>query len=120
MAPLRGSAEREPIEWHWWERLLSERGIVIDRPQGSAHPRFPDMVYPLAYGYIPGTVGGDGAEVDIFVGSGDTGLAAALITYDPGKDDVELKLQWNATPAEEELAHAFLERHRMRVELIHR
>ncbi|HEY7849089.1 MAG TPA: inorganic diphosphatase, partial [Ktedonobacterales bacterium] len=101
-------------------RLLRERGVILDRLRGSAHPRFPEMIYPLDYGYIPGTVGGDGAEVDVFVGSGDGGLVAALITHDLGKGDRELKLLWNTTEAESADALAFLQRDAMRVVLRHR
>ena len=75
------------------------------------------MIYPLDYGYISGTVGGDGAEVDVFIGSGDSGLTAALITHDLGKGDRELKLLWNTTEAEIAAAYAFLQRENMRVNL---
>jgi inorganic pyrophosphatase len=75
------------------------------------------MIYPLDYGYIPGTVGGDDAEVDVFVGSGATGLTAALLTYDQSKGDHELKLLWNATAAEIAAAYAFLNRGAMRAVL---
>lgn len=105
------------LNWAVWERLLRERGVVIDRPRGRPHPRFPEMIYPLDYGYIPGTVGGDGAEVDVFVGSGDSGLTAALITHDLGKGDRELKLLWNTTEAEVKAAYNFLQRDHMRVTL---
>ena len=42
------------------------RGI-IDRPIGSRHPQFPDMVYPINYGYIEGVIAGDGEEQDAYV-----------------------------------------------------
>ena len=41
--------------------------VLIDRPLGSAHPRHPDMIYPVNYGFIPNTVSGDGAEIDCYV-----------------------------------------------------
>ena len=107
----------EVIDWSAWERLLRERGVILDRPRGSAHPRFPEMIYPLDYGYMPGTVGGDGDEIDVFVGSGATGLTAALLTRDLGKGDRELKLLWNTTVAEIGVAYAFLQRDAMRVVL---
>jgi hypothetical protein len=31
------SATSQSGEWRRWERLIDERGIVIDRPQGQAH-----------------------------------------------------------------------------------
>lgn len=36
--------------WRQLAQLVAESEIVIDRPQGSAHPRYPDFVYPLDYG----------------------------------------------------------------------
>ena len=39
----------------------------IDRPIGSCHPRFSDMVYPINYGYIEGVIAGDGQEQDAYV-----------------------------------------------------
>ena len=92
--------------WRQWERLILERGVEIDRPKGSDYPRFPGWAYPLDYGFIPGTVGGDGTEVDVFCGSGDTGLAAVLLVSHDGHE--EIKLLWNTTPDEIQAAHDFL------------
>ncbi len=39
----------------------------IDRPKGSAHPRIPDMIYPVNYGYVEGVFAPDGAEQDIYL-----------------------------------------------------
>ena len=38
---------------------------VIDRPAGSRHPRYPDMIYPVNYGYVQGVFAGDGLEQDV-------------------------------------------------------
>ena len=40
---------------------------TIDRPMGSAHPRHPDMIYPINYGYVDGIFAGDNAEQDVYV-----------------------------------------------------
>lgn len=40
---------------------------VMDRPLGSAHPRYPEMIYPVNYGYVPGLIAGDGSEQDVYV-----------------------------------------------------
>ena len=40
--------------------------VKIDRPLGSLHPKH-GFVYPVNYGYIPGTVSGDGEELDAYV-----------------------------------------------------
>lgn len=41
--------------------------IRIDRPLGSTHPSHPDLVYPVNYGHIPGVIGGDGEELDVYL-----------------------------------------------------
>ena len=40
--------------------------VIIERPLGSKHPKH-DFIYPVNYGYIPGTVSGDGEELDAYV-----------------------------------------------------
>jgi len=39
--------------------------VTIDRPLGSAHPRHSDIYYPVNYGFVPGTISPDGAELDV-------------------------------------------------------
>ena len=39
----------------------------IDRPLGSHHPRHPEMVYPINYGYVENIFAEDGAEQDIYL-----------------------------------------------------
>ena len=41
--------------------------VTVDRPLGSRHPRHPDMVYPINYGYVEGTPGGDGEYQDAYI-----------------------------------------------------
>lgn len=40
---------------------------TIDRPLGSRHPEYPDMIYPINYGYVDGIFAGDGEEQDVYV-----------------------------------------------------
>lgn len=40
---------------------------VIDRPIGSRHPYYPDIVYPVNYGCIPEILGGDGEPQDVYL-----------------------------------------------------
>ena len=51
---------------------------VMDRPLGSAHPRYPDMIYPVNYGYVPGVMAGDNAEQDVYI----LGPTEPLKTFD--------------------------------------
>jgi inorganic pyrophosphatase len=40
--------------------------IKIDRPFGSKHPKH-GFIYPLNYGYVPGTINSDGEELDAYL-----------------------------------------------------
>lgn len=51
--------------------------VEIDRPIGSIHPKRPGLIYPINYGYIPGVIGGDGEELDVYV----LGVTHALETF---------------------------------------
>ena len=41
--------------------------VIIDRPAGSRHPEYRDMIYPINYGYVKGVFSGDGEEQDVYV-----------------------------------------------------
>ncbi len=47
--------------------LGREVEVLIDRPLGSRHPRHPDIVYGMNYGYVSGTSAPDGEELDAYV-----------------------------------------------------
>ena len=83
--------------------------MVIDRPKGSAHPRFPENIYPLNYGYLSGTTSGDGQGIDVWLGSGEARqLTAVLVSADLRKRDAELKALLGCTPAEQRSIADFL------------
>jgi inorganic pyrophosphatase len=69
--------------------------VVIDRPLGTCHPRHADLRYPVNYGYLPGTMSGDGAPIDAYV----LGVEIPVATFEGEvialvvrADDVEDKL----------------------------
>ena len=41
--------------------------VIIDRPLGSPHPQYQDLIYPVNYGYIEGTMAADGEEQDAYI-----------------------------------------------------
>jgi inorganic pyrophosphatase len=42
--------------------------IGIDRPMGYVHQKETySLTYPINYGYIPGVIGGDGEELDVYL-----------------------------------------------------
>lgn len=69
--------------------------IKIDRPIGSVHPKHPDLVYPINYGYIPNVFGGDGEELDVYLLGVDVPVeeyTARIIGIVHRHNDVEDKL----------------------------
>ena len=69
--------------------------VFIDRPKGSHHPEYNDMVYEVNYGYLPGTTGGDGEEIDIYILDEDMPVKtckAKVIAVIMRSDDNEFKL----------------------------
>lgn len=41
--------------------------VTVDRPKGSTHPKYKNIVYPLNYGYVSGIIAGDGEEQDAYI-----------------------------------------------------
>lgn len=41
--------------------------VTVDRPVGSAHPTYTDLIYPVNYGFIEGIIAPDGEEQDAYV-----------------------------------------------------
>ncbi len=66
------------------------------------------MVYPLDYGYLDGTAGGDGDGVDVWRGSlEEAALDAVVCTVDLKKRDVEIKLLLGCTEDEKQIVCDF-------------
>ena len=107
--------------WTHLDRLVATSEIVVDRPAGSHHPRYPEIVYPLDYGYLTGTSGGDGNEIDVWRGSLPDGrLDAVICTVDLQKRDAEVKLLLGCTQAERDTILAFHSEGDMAATLIRR
>ena len=96
------------FDWVYWESMLSKRGVEIERPRKTPHPNHPAIVYPIDYGSLPDTQGGDGEPVDVWSGTGATGLTAMIMTRDHVKQDQEVDLLWNCTPEEIYLVNGFV------------
>ncbi len=79
--------------WHVLEKLVKESEVIIDRPKGSTHPKYPDFFYELDYGYLEGTTSADGGGIDVWLGSNkDKILDAVIVIVDYLKRDSEIKI----------------------------
>ena len=78
--------------WNTLDELVNSSEIIIDRPKGSTHPRFPTFIYPVDYGYLKDTSSMDGAGIDVWVGSNEKKVDAIICTVDLMKRDYEIKI----------------------------
>jgi|GEM_PF-85617 len=110
-----------PNIWAGLDQLVGASKLMIDRPKGSSHPHFPELIYPLDYGYLAGTTTTDGSGIDIWIGSHEERqINAIVLTLDPNKRDAEIKLLSGCNPVEEQTILAFYHRSRMSAHLIRR
>ena len=73
--------------------------VTVDRPLGSFHPEYKDMLYPINYGYIEGIIAPDGEEQDAYILGVDKAVekfTGKIIAVIHRSDDVEEK--WVVCP----------------------
>jgi inorganic pyrophosphatase len=83
------------------DQLVAHCRLVIDRPQGTPHPRYPAFIYPYDYGYLEGTLAMDQGGIDVWVGSGsERRVCGVVCTVDLTKQDAEIKILVSCTREE--------------------
>ena len=91
--PFMTREERETLARSYLGRVVH---VGIDRPVGYVHHKEKyDLHYPINYGYIPGVLGGDGEEMDVYLLGVDVPVAeydAHIIAIVHRENDVEDKL----------------------------
>jgi len=93
--------------WLKLDNLVAACELVVDRPAGSAHPRFPAFAYPLDYGYLAGSRSGDGDGIDVWIGNlPERAVTGIICTVDLLKQDAEVKILLGCTPEEARTALA--------------
>ena len=101
--------------WQEMNHLVITNSIIIDRPKGSLHPRYPEVIYPLDYGYLDNTAAGDRDGIDVWIGSieitegseSDELLTGILCTFDTLKRDAEIELLIGCTKDDVEVIRSF-------------
>lgn len=92
--------------WNTLDEIVNHSEIVIDRPKGTAHPKYPDFIYQVDYGYLKGTCSMDGEGIDVYVGSGDKKIDAIMCIVDLMKKDSEIKILIGCTEEEKSIVYA--------------
>ena len=101
--------------WLYLDELIAGSKVVIDRPKGSIHPRFPGEPYPMDYGYLEGTTTVDGGGIDLWVGSlPGKELTGIVCTVDLFKKDGEMKLLLSCSSEDAEQVLRFTNSQAMR------
>ncbi|MEE0682253.1 MAG: hypothetical protein U0M20_08610 [Christensenellales bacterium] len=96
-----GIMEYDRAFWSAADELISRSRVVIDRPKGTSHPKYPDFIYRVDYGYLEGTSSMDGGGIDVWAGTDGTGcLNAVMCIIDLAKMDSEIKLMIGCTEEE--------------------
>ncbi|MBN1260838.1 MAG: hypothetical protein JXB35_09175, partial [Anaerolineae bacterium] len=94
--------------WMLLDALVHEHAVIVDRPAGSEHPRYPGCLYPLDYGYLDGTVAVDGDGIDVWLGSlTGMGVTGIVCTVDRLQQDVEVKILIDCSVDEAQVIVAF-------------
>jgi inorganic pyrophosphatase len=94
--------------WQELDGIVAQSTVIIDCPRGSKHPRFPNIVYAVDYGYLEGTSSMDGGGIDVWRGTAERQAVDAIIcTLDLMKKDSEIKLLIGCTQAELETVYDF-------------
>jgi inorganic pyrophosphatase len=113
--------------WDFLNNLVASHTLVIDRPKGSQHPRYSDLVYPLDYGYLEGTTAIDGGGIDVWLGtakkddcsnSATKFISALVLTVDLHKNDTEIKILLDCNEAEIQTILAWHNSQMMRAVLV--
>lgn len=93
-----------PEFWAALEQLANNSEIIIDRPKGSAHPKYPDFIYRVDYGYLKNTSSMDGQGIDVWSGTDkNKKIDAVMCIVDLMKRDSEIKILIGCTEEEKEI-----------------
>ena len=91
--------------WKTLDELVDDSEIIINRPKGTAHPKYPDFIYKVDYGYLKDTSSMDGGGIDVWVGSGEKKIDAVMCIIDLLKRDSEIKILIGCTEEEKKIVY---------------
>jgi len=95
--------------WEYLEKIIKDNGIITDRPKGTRHPKYNDMVYITDYGYIKNTKSADGGGIDVFLGTDNNkNIDTIFCIIDLLKKDSEIKILIGCTEEEKTKIYNFL------------
>ncbi len=101
--------ENNAYFWQKLDTLYLANDLVLDKPKGTVHKRFSNLVYPVDYGFFREVVDTDEEHIRVFKGSEKTSSVDAIVVcVDILKKDIEVKLLVGCNQEEELNILAFL------------
>ena len=91
--------------WNTLDDLVNYSEIIIDRPKGTAHPKYRNFIYKVDYGYLKDTTSMDGAGIDVWVGTDEKKIDAIMCIVDLLKKDSEIKILIGCTEEEKRIVY---------------
>lgn len=102
--------ENNAYFWQKVDTLYFSSKFVLDRPKGSIHPNYQNLIYPVDYGYLTDTLAPrETSAIDVFKGSQtSTSVQTLIVAADILLKDLEVKLLVGCSAEEEEEILLFL------------
>lgn len=101
--------ENNAFFWQKLDTLFLSSQLIIFREKGDHHPQYQNLIYPVRYGRLHGTNGGENREVCVYRGSlSSDKVNAAVIAVDILKKDLDIKLLSGCSEEEEAEVLRFL------------
>ena len=95
--------------WEYLTKMVNDNEIIIDRPKGTRHPKYENMIYDVDYGYLKNTKTTDNSGIDVFKGSlHNKNVNTIMCTVDLQKNDIEIKILIGCTVIEKQKIYDFL------------
>ena len=92
--------ENNAYFWQKLDTLYLSGDLIIDRPKGTSHPFYSNLIYPVDYGHLKDIQ--DSQHIACYKGSsGDTTINALVVCADILNKDIEVKLLVGCSEKEE-------------------
>lgn len=91
--------------WSALDTLVSTCEIIIERPKGTTHPKYPNFIYKVDYEYLKDTLSMDGSGIDVWVGTNGKKIDAIMCIVDLIKHDSEIKILIGCTEEEKAIIY---------------
>lgn len=93
--------ENNAYFWQKLDTLFVSSNVSIERPAGTRHPLYSNLLYPVDYGYLLET-GDGGKNISLFKGSTSvTTIQTIVIVVDILKKELEVKVLISCNEEEE-------------------